>query len=217
MIKLVIFDWDDVFTLGSKEGYIACLHQTLVALDVHLDPQEEHKRILETWSQPHELELANLLREHPHRLQEACRVYEEQFFGDTFVSALRYVDGANQLLMSLRNEYTLAIATGAHPEVLRGRVMPRFNVPADTFSTILTAYEIDDPEKAKPHPYMLEEIMRINKCLPSETVFVGDARSDVQAAHNAGVTPIVVLTGHLTREQAVDLDVTKLPLVLDTL
>src|SRR4051812_39507864 len=91
--KLLIFDWDDVFTLGSKEGYIQCLHETLVDLNVELEPSEEHRRILQTWSQPHREELSNLLREHPELVDEACQLYEEKFFGDTFVEALSYVAG----------------------------------------------------------------------------------------------------------------------------
>jgi hypothetical protein len=43
MIKLIIFDWDDVFTLGLKEGYIHCLHETLNRRDVQLRPEEELK------------------------------------------------------------------------------------------------------------------------------------------------------------------------------
>ena len=29
MIKLLIFDWDDVITLGSKEGYYQCYRKTI--------------------------------------------------------------------------------------------------------------------------------------------------------------------------------------------
>lgn len=59
---------------------------------------------------------------------------------------------------------------------------------------------------------------------PEETVFVGDAKSDVEMARAAGVTPIVVLTGHLTKLEAEDLsvryiidDVTQLEKVLNIL
>ena len=56
-IKLLIFDWDDVFTLGSKEGYFACYHETLIGLGVNLNAKEERKRILKKWGQPHQEEL----------------------------------------------------------------------------------------------------------------------------------------------------------------
>lgn len=206
MLKLIIFDWDDVFTLGSKEGYIKCLHEAVTRVGVKLDPQEEHSRILATWSQPHELELKNLLREHPELVEAACRIYEEIFFGDAFVSALTYVDGSNELLNRLKNKYTLAISTGAHPTVLRKRVMPKFGVP-DVFSEIMFGYELDDPDKNKPHPYMLETILERTGYLPQEAIFVGDAKTDVMMARNAGIEPVVVLTGHLSRPEAEELAV----------
>jgi phosphoglycolate phosphatase-like HAD superfamily hydrolase len=206
MIKLIIFDWDDVFTLGSKEGYIKCLHESLVSVGVHLDPHEEHRRILETWSKPHQDELKNLLRERPELLDAACESYEKNFFGGTFVESLTYVDGANELLERLNHRFKLAVATGAHPAVLREQVMPRFGVP-DVFAQIISGYDIDDAEKQKPHPHMLETIMAGQSAEPTETVLVGDAKSDVQMARNAGVTPIVVLTGHLSRAEAEELGV----------
>ncbi len=223
MIKLIIFDWDDVFTLGSKEGYIKCLHETLISLGVQLDPEEEHQRIISTWSQPHRAELKNLLRERPELLDKACDIYEEKFFGSSFVEALTYVEGANELLVRLKKQYKLAVATGAHPVVLRERVMPRFNVP-DVFNQIISGYDIDDVEKQKPHPHMVEKIMGEQGVAPSETVLVGDAKSDVQMARNGKIEPIVALTGHLSRREAEELevkhiieDVTKLESVLQKL
>lgn len=224
MIKLIIFDWDDVFTLGSKEGYIKCLHDTLVELGIKLDPEIEHQRILETWGKSHQEELKNLLQERPKLLDQANRLYEEKFFGGVFVRMLTYVKGANDTLKELSAAYTLAVATGAHHDVLKSQVMPKFNVPIELFAQIESVYEIDDPEKHKPHPYMLDKIMKTQGFSQEETVFVGDARSDVQMARSAQVTPVVVLTGHLDREQAEELgvnhiieNVTYLPELLKTI
>lgn len=201
MIKLIIFDWDDVFTIGSKEGYIKCLHDTLVALDVHLDPGEEHRRILSQWSKPPREELRELLRERPELLDQACDIYDEMFFGGAFVESLQYVEGANAMLRNLHSHYKLAVATGAHPGLLKEQVMPKFAVP-QVFDQIISAYDIDDIDKQKPHPHMLNEIMKTQGCTPAETIFVGDAPSDVKMAQAADVEPVVVLTGHLDRPQA---------------
>jgi phosphoglycolate phosphatase len=201
MIKLIIFDWDDVFTLGSKEGYIKGLHETLEDLDVHLKPEEEHKRILETWGKVHDEELKNLLRERPGLIGKAIKIYETKLFGGTYVRALSYVEGANEMLRDLSQDFLLAVATGAHHDILKNQVMPKFKVP-DVFAQIVSVYELNDPSKNKPHPYMLEKIMNDQNCLPAETIFVGDAETDVLMARNAGVEPVVVLSGHLTRTQA---------------
>lgn len=84
--------------------------------------------------------------------------------------------------------------------------MPYFHIP-DVFSQIVSSYEIADPAKMKPDSYMLDVIIKKQGVSPSDTVFVGDARTDVQMAYNAGVTPIVVLTGHLNYQEAKDLNV----------
>ena len=36
----------------------------------------------------------------------------------------------------------------------------------------------------------------------AETIVVGDAGNDVRMAHSAGVEPVVVLTGHLNKQEA---------------
>lgn len=206
MIKLIVFDWDDVFTLGSKEGYIHCLHETLERINIYLDPDEEHKRIQETWSKPHREELKNLLREHPELLDKACEIYEDLFFKGTFVESLTLVEGSVELLNRLHEKYILAVATGAHPKVLKEQVFTKFHIP-DVFSEISFTYEIDDPEHHKPHPYMLQTIMGHKGARPKETLFIGDAKNDVVMAQRATVTPIVVLTGHLNEKEAKELGV----------
>ena len=220
MIKLIIFDWDDVFTLGSKEGYFKCYHETLIALGVHLEPEEEKKRILAKWSKPHREELRELLKGKPEFLDRACKIYEEKLFGDTFVNSLSTIKGTVELLQRLSKKYLLCVATGLHPKILKERVMPKFSIP-QVFSQVISTYDIDDVEKHKPHPFMIEEILREQKANPDEAIMVGDAKGDVLMAKAAGVTPVVVLTGHLSREEAEKLkvdyiieDVTKLEAIL---
>jgi len=221
MIKLLVFDWDDVFTLGAKEGYIDCLHSTLVTLKIRLDPDEESRRIQLAWGKSHQEELKILLSDHPDLLERAYTIYEDKFFGGEFVEALRYVPGANQTLVELAKKYTLAIATGAHPDLLRKQMIPKFQVP-DVFSQIISSYEVDDPAKQKPHPFILQEIMKTQHYQPAETLFIGDAEADVLMARRAGVEPVVVLTGNLDQAQAKQLkvkyiieDVTHLKNLLD--
>lgn len=222
MIKLIIFDWDDVFTLGSKEGYFACYHEALIQVGVHLTPKEEEKRIVAKWGKSHIEELRELLKEHPELIKKASQIYEENLFGNTYVGHLKIVPGSREFLIRLAKKYTLALSTGIHPKVLIKRVMPKFGIP-NVFSQIITSYDID-ASKTKPHPFSVEEIMRRERVAKNETVVVGDSWSDAQMAFNAGVIPIVVLTGHLDRHKAMELgithiveDVTKIEPVLEWL
>ena len=48
----------------------------------------------------------------------------------------------------------------------------------------------------KPNPGMLLSASLENNFEIADAYFIGDSISDIQAAHNAGVSPILVLTGH---------------------
>lgn len=221
MLKLIAFDWDDVFTLGSTKGYMECYHQALVEVGVYLEPEEERRRIVERWSTPHREKFKTyILKENPELLDKACEAYERNLYGGTFVGAISIINGTNELLERLHKNYKLSIATGMDPKLLKETIMPKFKIPL-VFSKIISAYEVEDAGKHKPHPHMLEELMKSQKAKPSETIFVGDARDDVLMARAAHVEPVVVLTGHLNRKEAEKLgvnyiigDVTKLEKVL---
>ncbi len=221
MIKLIIFDWDDVFTQNSIKGYYTCYHEALKGVGVSLDPQEEDNRIKEKWGAGHRAQLEYLLQEHPDLVDKAVGIYQDHFFGDTFVDCLTIIPGAHELLMRLAKSYTLTVATGAHPKIIKDRLFPKFNIP-DVFAQVLTIYDIDDIAHAKPHPFMANKILQDQGFLAEEAVLVGDAASDMQMAWNAGIEPIAVLTGHLNRDQAVQIgvkhiidDVTKLEDILN--
>ena len=59
MIKLIIFDWDDVLTIGSKEGYFACYHKAINSVGIYLSPEEEYRRIVLKWESIIEKKLKN--------------------------------------------------------------------------------------------------------------------------------------------------------------
>jgi len=206
MIKLIIFDWDDVFTIGAKVGYFTCYHKAINGVGVHLTKEEEKKRILAKWSKPYREELKELLKEHLELVDDACKIFEKEYWGNTFVDSLKLLPGTNELLLRLQKKHILAIATGNHPKMLKKIVMPHFKIP-QVFSQIVSSHEINDVQKMKPHPYMLELILKKQKVSPSHAVFVGDAKTDVLMAHSAKVTPVVVLTGHLSKEDAQELGV----------
>lgn len=206
MIKLIVFDWDDVFTKGSTEGYFRSYHEALISVGVHLSAEEERKRILANWGSTVEVELSGLLKEQPQLLDQTVTNYEQILFGDTFVDCLSLVGGTPELLERLSKDYTLTIATGVNPRLLREKIMPKFGIP-QVFAQIESVYDVPDPDKGKPHPYMVEQILSKQHVAPEEAVFVGDARNDVLMARAAGLAPIVVLSGHLSEDEARSLKV----------
>lgn len=222
MIKLIIFDWDDVITLGAKEAYFTCYHTVMTALGIHLEPQEERQRILSKWGKPYREEFKELLREHPELVDKACELYKKKK-DVIFLKSLSIHKKTNAVLRQLDKHFILAVASGNTPEMIKDVIMPHFHIP-QVFSQFVSSHDIRDPVKMKPHPYMLQIIMKKQNAAPDETVYVGDARTDFQMAKRAGVIPIVVLTGHLTKSEAMKLgatwiipDVTHLPQTLTLL
>lgn len=221
MIKLIIFDWDDVIVLGSKTGYYKCYRETLKKLGITMPEKEMDVRIKRKWGQPFKEELKELLEEHPSLVDEAVRIFrDEKFNGVTFIDELFEINGVNELLLRLSKKYKLAVATGNQREMLFGKIMPKFSIP-DVFCQIVTAHDDIPPEKTKPHPYMLQLILNEQKIKSSEAIYVGDAKNDVVMARNAGVEPVLVLTGHLSKTEAESLgvkyilpDVTKIESIL---
>jgi len=215
MPKLIIFDWDDVFTFGSTEGYYACYHRALEGVGIRLSPEEERKRIKAKWGATAREEVAELLKEHPELVDKALEIYEKTLMGGTFVEHLQFVEGGNELIDRLSSKYTLAIASGVNPRLLKEKIFPKFGV-RNLFSEILTVSDIPDPAYAKPHPYLLLEIMKRLKVSPEESVMVGDAKGDMLMACSAGVRPIAVLSGHLSREEAEAMNIADIiPTVLE--
>lgn len=204
--KLIVFDWDDVITLGAKEGYFACYDFALKKIGVNLPQSIKIQRILSKWGTTHREELMELLQEHPGLIDESAKAFEEAFFGDIFVNSLRMIEGTVETLERLAKKYKLAVATGGHPKILRERIIPKFGIP-DIFQFMLSSYELADSSKAKPDPYMLNTIIDQVGVKNNQTIYVGDAENDVLMARKAKVESVVVLTGHLSQTEALQLGV----------
>jgi phosphoglycolate phosphatase len=223
MIKLIIFDWDDTFTTGATQGYFACYHEAITSVGIHLSPEEEKARVIPTWGTGHVKGIEALLKDDPELVAAAAAKWEAAVYSDTFVNQLHLVPGSVEFLNRLAKKYALAVATGGDSNLIVKRIFPKFQVP-EVFAQIMSTYELDDPMKGKPHPHMLETIMKTQGVKPEETIMVGDAKSDILMARNAQIEPVVVLTGHLSFKEAEEMgvkyiieDVTKLEDVLSQL
>ena len=221
-IKLIIFDWDDVITLGSKEGYFACYHEALGnRLGKKISWENAKDDILATWGATARDAISAILKKYPKDIKQVLDSYQKCILGKTFSDHLSVVPGIQETLRKLSRKYILCVTTGMHPETLHKYVMPKFKIP-DVFSDIISGYEIKDPALRKPNPYTANLFMKKHDVLPQEAVMVGDAKNDIKMAWAAGITPIAVLTGHLTAKDAeelglkyVILNVTHLPGVLE--
>jgi len=201
MLKMIIFDWDDVFTLGSHDGYIACYHKAAQAVGVEVDQAVEQSRIFSKWGRSERTELEELLQEYPDRVDAAHIAYKEALLSDTFTDHLTLLEGSVEFLQEMSQSYRLAVASGLNPVVMKERVFPKFQIPP-VFAQIMTNFDLEDPSCGKPHPDMLLKIMEDQKMSPAHTIMIGDAAGDMQMGKAAGLRTVAVLTGLMTREAA---------------
>jgi phosphoglycolate phosphatase len=110
-------------------------------------------------------------------------------------------EGVRELLAELRGGgYRLAVATGKS-RVGLDRALA-FHGLAEAFDATRCA----DEGMPKPHPDMLQHLMRTTGIGPAATVMIGDTTHDLQMAANAGVAAIGVTHGAHGESQLSDLN-----------
>jgi len=94
-----------------------------------------------------------------------------------------------EVLRRLEKKYRFAIATNSSISTTRKQCPKKL---LDLFDVILT---FDDVKHGKPHPEILEKVLKILKVKTNEVVFVGDSVFDVIAANELSIKFIGVTTG----------------------
>ncbi len=206
MLELIVFDWDDVFTTGSTNAYYACYIKAAVDAGSSVSEAKVKDTVDELWGRPHEEVIRSYLIDEPELFAETNKNYEKYIHTDVFLDNLTIVEGSLSMLKRLSNDYTLAIVSGINPNLLKEKVFPKFDVP-QVFKKIVTSYDLDDRSRGKPHPDMLNMVLNSLDVKPENTILIGDAPGDMKMAQAANVTPIAVLTGQLSKDEASELNV----------
>lgn len=222
MIRLIIFDWDGTIAIGAVEGYLNCYREAFKKLNLDFSTREAEIRNLISIGPTHVQELKKIFKGQPELIEPARKIYESELVSDSLLECVRLMPGTKELLLRLNSKYLLAVATGTMRQVVEA-VLNKFHIP-NVFNQIITHPELPEIKLAKPNAYMAEQILLKQGVKPGEAVVVGDGSWDVGMAVNAGITPVVVLTGYLTETKAKELgakfvipDVTHLEGVLNQL
>jgi len=97
-----------------------------------------------------------------------------------------------ETLEELKNrDYKLVLATNKPHQFLK-EILEHFKI--DTFFTLYMGAGI--VENKKPHPQMLLTICKKLDCDTKDTVMVGDSKSDILSAKNAGIDSIALTYGY---------------------
>ena len=124
----------------------------------------------------------------PDLYPELGRRYRQHYFGGQ--EQVTLFDGVPELLDALRRRHHwLAVATGKNRHGLDEAL--RISGLARVFDATRTA----DETRSKPHPLMLQELMREFGTDPARTLMIGDTTHDLLLAANAGADAVAVAYG----------------------
>lgn len=201
MFKHLSFDFDGVLARGSNEAYVDCFLQAFNDVGAKLSNAIARQKIIEYWGLPVPEFTEKILGDEPEKIPEAIRLFNLARRSPAFLAQVSLFDGVTETLQHLKTDYSLSIVSGADKALILSVLGPELT---NLFSSIHAAPEYPI-EKQKPAPYMLEQALRLAKVLPQEAAYIGDAPNDLRMAMAAQVTPIAILTGHLTRQSAATL------------
>ncbi|BBL80302.1 haloacid dehalogenase [Rubrobacter xylanophilus] len=125
---------------------------------------------------------------------EAAAAEADRLHGEIFMEMQEYalpLPGAKELIASLSERGCgVWFVTSAKPEELE-----KYLRLLETEGRLSGIVNSADVENSKPAPDIFELALERAEVSPEETVAVGDAVWDVQAAHAAGIRTVAVLTG----------------------
>lgn len=180
--SLIVFDWDG--TLADSTGRIVESMQTASrACNLPLVTDQEVQNIIGLGLPEALLTLWPGLQS--SELETMRQQYAQAFVQDA-KTPMGFFEGVPGMLQSLSNDYVLAVATGKSRKGL-DRILA--GLPeAELFATTRCA----DETKSKPHPLMLEEILRETNTPIERALMVGDTSYDLNMAATIGMDALAV-------------------------
>ena len=175
-IKTIIFDCDGVL-FDSHEAnrvYYSTLAQDFgrpPLTDAETDYVHTHT-VFES--------VDHVFRDMPEKVEAAHKVRIERGYGP-FFKLMVPEPGIYQCLERLKDRFGLAVFTNRADTI--GGVLETHHM-ASYFGQVVSCLDVTKP---KPDPEGIFKIMEATSSQPEETVYIGDAPTDAQAAQGAGV------------------------------
>ena len=185
-VALVIFDWDGT-VMDSVGKIVTCVQGAAARLEVTVPTYDEAKQIIGLSLDP---AFARLFPEAdaPTRLA-LCEAYKEIYLHHD-QTATPLFTGARELFTQLQQQgYLLAVATG---KMRRG--LNRIFEETQTGHFFHTSRCADEAQ-SKPHPEMLQQILRELDLPAQQAVMVGDTSHDMKMAQAIAMPRVGVTHG----------------------
>ena len=186
-VLAVLWDVDGTLINSAEQLFKDCC-RAAQKLGLRIPPREE---FLTVWALP----WAQLLKALWPNISE--EVFNERFEEQS----AQAVSGARRVLLKLKKDgHFLAVISNRERLSLKER-MEHVGMPFGLFDYVQA---VDDFEFAKPDPRVFNRALLLlsNRGIPrSKVIFIGDALADFQAAKEAHIEFVAVLTGGVTKGQ----------------
>lgn len=192
-IKLIIFDLDGTL-VDAYPAIIRSFNYTMQRLNYPHQSTLTIRRAV-GWGDENLLKPFIKIEDLKHALSIYRRHHKTALLKGT-----RLYPDVYKVLTYLKNkDYKLAIASNRPTRF--SWILIRHLRLEKYFDYVLCA---DRLEHIKPHPEILNKIMRRFTVKPHQTVYVGDMTIDIQAGRRAKIKTIVVNTGSSARQEIID-------------
>ena len=191
-IKAFLFDLDGTL-VNSREGIIETLTNFLHSKGKNIQKEQIRKM----FGTPIEVIFRTIVPnieedEVWNYVKEVREVYAKNHLQITET----FPEAKDLLKMLLEKGYRLGVASTKLKKFVV-EALEHFDL-LPFFEEVVSGYEV---ENHKPAPDILLEITKRMNISPSESVYIGDAPSDIEAGKKAGTMTIAVLTGSHTEEK----------------
>lgn len=189
-IKLIIFDLDGTL-VDAYPAIIKSFTYTMKKLNYPAQDTLAIRRAVGWGDQ-------NLLRPFvsPDDLQKALLIYRRHH-AKALLKGAALFPKAGKVLSGLKNKgYKIAVASNRPTRF--SRILIRHLRIGRYLHYLLCA---DKLRRAKPHPQILNRIIKRFLVTPQEAIYVGDMTIDAQAGRRAGIKTIIVTTGSSTKQE----------------
>ena len=189
-MKSIIFDMDG--TLINSGNIIAnTINHVRVNSGLNI---MEKSYLLENINNPH-INPAQFFYETEQFTPKHTELFET-YYDEHCISDIELYDGIEKLLKVLKNKFTLTIATNASTNFAL-QMTEHLDIQ-HYFKDIIGA---DKVEQSKPHPDMLNALIKKHNFNRNKTILVGDSHKDLLSANSANIGSILVNWGFTNHEE----------------
>lgn len=184
-LSVVLLDIDGTL-VDSNYLHVDAWHQAFADLGVHVQAAHVHEAIgLDSTKL-----LERLLGDRAEELADRAKQLHSEYY-EKHANRLHRFDKVPELLAALRKRGLRVVLSSSAPKEELDLLLEAIDSP----DLIDAATSSSDVETAKPEPDVIQAALDKVGADASEAIMVGDARWDIEAARNAGVDTISVLTG----------------------